>query len=64
MDKFKILLNCNICKEVFDSEYKLMKHMSKFHLSSFFPNSDIYNNNNNNNNPHHCNCGCSPYNTG
>jgi hypothetical protein len=59
MDKFKILLNCNICKEVFDSEYKLMKHMSKFHLPSFFPNSDIYNNNNN---PHHCNCGCSPYN--
>ena len=58
MDKFKILLNCNICKEVFDSEYKLMKHMSKFHLSSFFPNIDIYNNN-----PHYCNCGCSPYHT-
>lgn len=36
MDKFKILLNCNICKDVFDSEYKLMKHMSKFHLPSFF----------------------------
>lgn len=64
MDKFKILLNCNIC-EVFDSDYKLMKHMSKFHLTSFFPNSDIYNiyNNNNNNNSHHCNCGCSTYNT-
>ena len=59
MDKFKILLNCNICKEVFDSEYKLMKHMSKFHLSSFFPNSDIYNNNNN----YHCNCGYSSYKT-
>lgn len=60
MDKFKILLNCNIC-EVFDSDYKLMKHMSKFYLTSFFPNSEIHNNNNNNH--HHCNCGCSPYNT-
>lgn len=59
MNKFKIFLNCNICKEVFDSEYKLMKHTSKFYLSSFFLNSDIYNNNN----PHHCNCSCSPYNT-
>lgn len=59
MDKFKILLNCNIC-EVFDSDYKLMKHMSKFHLTSFFPNSDIHNNNNNH---HHYNCGCSHYNT-
>ncbi|HET9805548.1 MAG TPA: hypothetical protein VFP49_01435 [Nitrososphaeraceae archaeon] len=46
--------------EVFDSDYKLMKHMSKFLLASFFPNSEIHNNNNNH---HHCNCGCSPYNT-
>ena len=60
MDKFKILLNCNIC-EVFDSDYKLMKHMSKFHLTPFFPNRGIYINNNNNS--HHCNCGCSTYNT-
>ena len=60
MDEFKILLNCNMC-EVFDSDYKLMKHMSKFHLASFFPNSEIHNNNNHHH--HHCNCGCSPYNT-
>ena len=60
MDEFKMLLNCNMC-EVFDSDYKLMKHMSKFHLTSFFPNSEIHNNNNNH--YHHCNCGCSPYNT-
>ncbi len=59
MDEFKILLNCNIC-EVFDSDYKLMKHMSKFHLTSFFPNSEVHNNNNNH---HHYNCGCSHYNT-
>jgi hypothetical protein len=59
MDEFKILLNCNIC-EVFDSDYKLMKHMSKFHLTSFFPNSDVHNNNNHH---HHHNCGCSHYNT-
>jgi ABC-type nickel/cobalt efflux system permease component RcnA len=60
MDEFKILLNCNIC-EVFDSDYKLMKHTSKFHLTSFFPNSDVHNNNNNHH--HHYNCGCSHYNT-
>ena len=58
MDKFKILLNCNICKQVFDFKDKLTKFLSKFHLTSFFPTSEIYNNNN-----HHCNCGCSSYNT-
>ena len=35
MDKFKILLNCNICEQVFDFEYKLTKRPSKFHLTFF-----------------------------
>lgn len=57
MDKFKILLNCNICEQVFDFEYTLTKYLSKFHLTFFFANSDIHNNSNN----HHCNCSCSSY---
>ena len=57
MDNFKILLNCNICKQVFDFEDKLTKFLSKFHLTFFFANSAIHTNNNN----HHCNCDCSSY---
>ena len=35
MDKFNILLNCNICEQVFDFEYTLTKHPRKFHLTFF-----------------------------
>ncbi|MEM3094290.1 MAG: hypothetical protein QXX64_01500 [Nitrososphaera sp.] len=31
MKEFRILQNCSICGEGFDSDYKLLKHMSKFH---------------------------------
>ncbi|HXV46616.1 MAG TPA: hypothetical protein VD736_08085 [Nitrososphaera sp.] len=31
MKEFRILQNCSICGEGFDSEYKLLKHMSKVH---------------------------------
>ncbi|HEX7031511.1 MAG TPA: hypothetical protein VF172_00780 [Nitrososphaera sp.] len=31
MKEFRILQNCSICGEGFDSDYKLMKHMSKAH---------------------------------
>ncbi len=29
--EFKILKSCLICGEHFDSDYKMSKHMSKFH---------------------------------
>jgi C2H2-type zinc finger protein len=31
LKEFRILQNCSICGEGFDSEYKLMKHLSKSH---------------------------------
>gem|GEM_PF-1800254 len=31
MKEFRILQNCSICGEGFDSDYKLLKHMSKDH---------------------------------
>jgi hypothetical protein len=31
LKEFRILQNCSICGEGFDSEYKLIKHMSKVH---------------------------------
>ena len=31
MKEFRILQNCTICGEGFDSDYKLMKHMSTVH---------------------------------
>ena len=31
MKEFRILQNCSICGEGFDSEYKLLKHKSKAH---------------------------------
>lgn len=31
MKEFRVLLTCNVCGETFDSDYKLMKHVSKSH---------------------------------
>jgi hypothetical protein len=31
MKEFRILQNCSICGEAFDSDYKLLKHMSMNH---------------------------------
>ena len=31
LKEFRVLQNCSICGEGFDSEYKLLKHMSKIH---------------------------------
>jgi len=31
LKEFRILQNCSICGEGFDSEYKLLKHKSKVH---------------------------------
>jgi len=31
LKEFRILQNCSICGEGFDSDYKLLKHMSKSH---------------------------------
>ena len=34
MTKFKIFQNCHICGKSFESDYKLMKHVSQSHYSS------------------------------
>jgi hypothetical protein len=31
MKEFRILQNCSVCGEGFDSDYKLLKHMSMSH---------------------------------
>lgn len=31
MKEFRVLQNCSICGEGFDSDYKLLKHMGKAH---------------------------------
>ncbi|HKX81376.1 MAG TPA: hypothetical protein VJL54_03900 [Nitrososphaera sp.] len=31
MKEFRILQNCSVCGEGFDSDYKLAKHMSSIH---------------------------------
>ena len=31
MKEFRILQNCSVCGEGFDSEYKLLKHKSRAH---------------------------------
>lgn len=33
LKEFRVLLSCTVCGDTFDSDYKLMKHMSKSHPS-------------------------------
>lgn len=49
---FKILKNCTVCNMLFDTDYKLMKHMSKIHynFNSLNDEKSIEKN-------HLCNCG-------
>lgn len=50
MNRFKIFQNCHVCGQSFESDYKLIKHLSRFHYS--------YNNYEINPNIHSsCSCG-------
>lgn len=49
MKEFRVLLTCTVCGENFDSDYKLMKHVSKSHQPDVKP---IWNEG-----EHNCSCG-------